>query len=549
MNPKLRIIFFFLTASALLFCRLGGAPLFDPDEGRYSDIAHTMLKTGDWLTPRMDGISHYHKPPLSNWLVAASFKTFGKNEFAARFPSVILSLGLLAVLISLGKFLFNFETGYYSAWILLTSGLYVATSRLVTTDMLLTFLTFFSMNCIARVILGSSKKVFWFYGAVLGLALAMLTKGPVAWMITLLPAVIFSVWKKKKAGISWYHWVIGFILFWAISLSWYLAVVIQNKGALDYFLHYQLAGRIIKGTAGRKHGFFYYFLVLPLGFMPWTIFIPSSLRWISKQSWSTEIKERLQFILFWFVVPFICFTIFKTKLATYIVPLIPPLALLSGFFWAQWNAGKVTPSIAMKRSAQFLSVTYALIAAAGIVLFFLKLEVIHGISMLSIFMTAALLLSASAVNLKILHRQEWSLVYPAQVATWCLIGWIALSNLPSIEYKNAKVFAQKLQTIKEPGDKIVMWKNYYASLPFYLDERVATVAVDMETTFEPKKNTEGYVYDNSGDITHILETPGRVFILTNKKTYNDLLPFAKVTLYPILEKQKIVLVSNKPEHA
>ena len=78
------------SAAVLFFWNLGRVPFFDPDEGRYADIALTMVKSGDWITPRMNGIAHLHKPPLSSWIVAASFKQLGPSEFSARLPQVIL---------------------------------------------------------------------------------------------------------------------------------------------------------------------------------------------------------------------------------------------------------------------------------------------------------------------------------------------------------------------------------------------------------------------------------------------------------------------------
>lgn len=549
MSKKLLVSLFLLAATLILFWRLGGAPLFDPDEGRYSDIAQTMLTTGDWLTPRMNGISHYHKPVLSNWLVAGSFKVFGFNEFAARFPSVVLSLALLATLISLGTFLFSFQTGYFAAWILLTSALYAAVSRLVTTDMLLVFLTFFGMNAIARLFFGETRKVFWFYAAIISLSLAMITKGPVAWVITLLPAVIFAIWKKKNPGIPRVHCILGFILFWAISLSWYVAVILTNQGAFDYFINYQLGGRILSGHSGRRHGPWYFLVVLPLGLIPWSIFAPSAARWIWKQAWDEKIKERLLFVFCWFLIPFICFTIFKTKLATYIVPTIPPLALLFGFFWANWQAGNVPVSKTIVRSGYGIGIAFILLAATGTGFILFMPEFVHGISPLSVAMIGLCLLSVGVSILFILKKQMWKRLFPAQTAAMCVLALTVFTVLPGIEYKNSKVFAEKLKQIRKPGEKIITWRTYYASMPFYMQERIITMAFNMETIFEPKENVEGYVYEHSGDITEILKTDDRVFIMLSKNEYDELEPFARVPLYPILETAKIKLVSNKPEPA
>ncbi len=545
MPKKTAVYLFLLTAAAVLFWNAGKVPLFDPDEGRYSDIAQTMLHTGDWLTPRMDGVSHYHKPPLSNWLVAASFKIFGSNEFAARLPSILLSLALMAMLISLGRFLFNFETGYYSAWILLTSALYVAVSRLVTTDMMLVFLTFSAMNCIARLFFGKEHKIRWFYLTILCLGLAMLTKGPVAWMITLVPAFAFGIWKRKDIGVPLVHWVLGFILFWAISLSWFLVVILTNKGAFDYFIHYQLAGRILSGHAGRKQPIFYFFLVVPLGFLPWTVFMPTAVQYLRKFK-EDMVQERLLFVGMWFLLPFILFTIFKTKLATYITPVFPPLALLAGFFWRKWDQGEVATQKAVNVSVWVMAAVYGFLAVGGLVFISFLPQFVAGIPKHAIVLITAVLLSAAAANVWIMKKKKTEWIFRTQVAILVVLALTVFHELPSLEYKNSRTVAHKILEIKKPGEKVILWRNYFASLPFYLQERVVTVGIEMETTFEPPENVKGWVFKDIAEIEALFKSPDRVFVVTAEKNLEGLGPFVKVPVYVLYKKQNMALASNKP---
>ncbi len=545
-RQKSLIAVFLLAAGILLFWNLGRVPLFDPDEGRYSDIAQTMILTGDYMTPRMDYVSHYHKPPLSNWFVVSAFKAFGFSEFSARFPSVVLSLLLMTLMIFLGKFLFDFRTGLYASCILLTSALYMATSRLVTTDMALVFFTFAAMFSIARLFFSEKHKIFFFYTAILALAFGMLTKGPVAWMITLVPALVFGIVRKRGISIPWQHWLIGFVLFWAVSLSWYAAVILQNQGAFDYFIHYQLAGRIIKGTAGRKHPFFYYFLVLPLGFLPWTVFMPAVFKWNLKSPREREARDRIYFVLIWFLVPFILFSIFKTKLATYIVPLFPPLALFAACFWKDWDENKVPADKGIVISGWILSVAYIVMAVGGVVFVLIKPEFVSGIHPGAVAAAAALLIAASIFSIRILRSGKSSWIFKSQAGIMFMAMLIALTALPSIQYKNTKAFAAKILELQKPGDKVIMWRNYYASLPFYLKERVITMGVDMETKFEPEANYKDYVFEDFGRIHDFFEGPDRVFVMTNEKMFSKFPEFSKAPVYILMRRQKLVLFSNKP---
>lgn len=535
-------------AAVMFFWQLGAVPLFEPDEGRYSDMPQTMIMSGDYMTPRMNWVSHYHKPPLSNWFVAASFKIFGFNEFAARFPSVALSLLLLFLLVKLGKFLFDFETGHLAGWILLTSVLYFAVSRLVTTDMALVFFTFTAMGSIAHLFFSEKHKIFFFYTAILALALGMLTKGPVCWMITLVPTVIFAIWKKRGFSIPWYHWIIGFILFWAVSLSWFLIVILQNDGAFDYFINHQLKGRILKGNMGRPKPFFFFLLVLPLGFLPWAAFLPAMLKWnLKNKSPYKEVRDRVHFVLVWFLVPFILFSLFRTKLATYVAPLFPPLALFAACFWRDWNAGKVPADRTVTVSGWVLSVAYMLMAAGGLIFIFFRPEFVKGIPPAAVMIAAAVLFSASAISISVLRAGRRDLIFKSQAAIMALVILIATTALPSIRYENTKDFAMKIMELKKPGDKVVMWRNYYSSLPFYLKERIITMATYMEPEFDNPESYKDWVFDDPAAINPVFEGPSRVFVLTNEKMFQHIPEFTKAPVYILMRQRKLVLFSNRPD--
>ena len=121
------------------FQYLGGLPLIDPDEGRYAEIPREMLQSGDLVTPTLNYVKYFEKPPLLYWINSASLKIFGQNEFAARFPSALC--GLLTVLATyiIARHLYGRRAALISALVLGTSAGFVLQSRMILTDMLLTF--------------------------------------------------------------------------------------------------------------------------------------------------------------------------------------------------------------------------------------------------------------------------------------------------------------------------------------------------------------------------------------------------------------------------
>ena len=558
-GKKFPVVFFFFTAALLLFWNAGRIPLFEPDEGRYADIALTMMKTGDWLIPRMNHLVHLHKPPLSSWLVVTTFKLLGPSEFSARLPNILLSLATLFVLMRLGNGLFENDPrptthnsrlagpGLYSAWILLTAPLYLAVSRIVTPDMLLCFLNLVAIGSIARIFFGERNKVKYFYIASIATGLGMLTKGPVAWMMSLLPALVFVIWKKKKLGIPAKHWIFGTLLMLALSFSWFLMIAVEKPGSLSYFLQAQLLGRI-KGGTGHRHPIFYYLTVAPLGFLPWTLFLPTAFtRGSAKSGEPREVRDKIQFLFLGFLVPFIFFSLFKSKLATYIVPLFPPLALITGYFWRQFNLKKIPLTRPVAVSSWLLDVVYLLIPIAGLIFVKLRPEFIGGIQPFALFCGGGTMILAWVVMTTVLVKKKWEWVFPVEAAVGFALCFLTLTFLPAIQYKNAKVFAEKIEEIRRPGDEVLMYYRYFPSLPFYLRERVITVGAGLETaTFEKDPLLAKYVIGGQEGIKSFVEGKERILALTNEEGFERAKSFTRNPLYVILKQQGFILFSNRP---
>ena len=520
-------------------------PLFEPDEGRYADIALTMVKTGDWIIPRMNYLVHLHKPPLASWLVATSFKLLGPTEWTARLPNFLLSLGALFVIIRLGNLLFNFKTGIFAACILLNAPLYVAVSRIVTPDMLLTFLTLVAAFSIGSLFFGSRFRLLSFYVAALAIGLGMLTKGPVAWMMSLLPAFIFVLWKKRKLEIPLKHWILGTVIMLAISVSWFLLIGLERPGSLGFLIKSQLFGRMFKGT-GHRHPIFYYFIVLPLGFLPWTLFLANALVHGLRKENLQEVKDKIHFLLLWFLIPFVLFSIFKSKLATYVVPLFAFLALLAAYFWEEFNESKTPVTRSFLITSWILSSVYLLALIGGVVFIKLRPEFIGGIPHANILSVGLLMLVAWVSMSVVLLMKKYKWIFPLQVVISLGISLVTLTALPHIKYKNAKIFVEKIQELRKPGDQVLMYRRYFASLPFYLNERVINVGAPTEAgVFETDPLMPKFLIDDPGRIKEFAEGSARVFVLTNEEGFAMAKSISKDPLYILLKQEGYILFSNR----
>jgi len=541
-------VVFLAFALILEFWNLSRIPLFEPDEGRYGDIALTMVKTGDWLTPKMNYLIHLHKPPLSSWAVATSFKIFGPSEFSARLPGVLLGLIIFLGMIRLGQFLFNFETGIAGAWILLTSTLFLVVTRLLTTDIYLCFFMFLAMYAFAHLFFGDRHRLAYFYLGMLSMGFGMLTKGPVAWMITIIPFLAFALWKRKRLNIPLKHWLLASVLFLIISFGWYLLVMLRQPGLLNYFLNYQLMQRIGKGAAGRAHPFYYYLIVLPLGFLPWTVAMPAVLAWFTgRKNVSKEETDKFHFLAVCFIIPFILFSIFRTKLATYIVPLFPPMALMAARFWYGLSHKAIPVNRLIRGTGWVMAAIQILMACGGIIFISLRPKFIEGIHPFYIKAMIGVLIAAALAMAIVMFKGKLEWLFRTQVASLILMSIVGFTALPDIRYLNTKNFCEKILRLRHPGEIVMMYERYFSSPPFYLGERILSVGLPLRETFETKDELKGFIIEDKGAIRGLIAGTKRIFILTNQDGYERINSLSRGPIYILLKQNKILLLSNRPE--
>jgi 4-amino-4-deoxy-L-arabinose transferase-like glycosyltransferase len=305
------------------FYALGGIGFIGPDEPRYASIAREMLTSGDYITPRLFGSAWFEKPPLMYWIAAAGYKIFGMNEAGARFASALGATICVFLVYWCGRKLWDRAAGFLAALILITSIGWFAFARAASMDMPLTAcltmaLVFFLAGFNEA---GPRRRIYfyWFYAA---LGLGILAKGPVA---VLLPAVslgIFLVLRGKRD--DWKTWYPkGLWITAAIAAPWYvLCTAINGWDFIKVFFINQNFERFISTIHGHDRPIYFFLPVLLLLTFPWTFVLISALR--------RTFSKNDHVLLWWAVVPFVFFSLSGSKLPGYILPMVPPIALLLG---------------------------------------------------------------------------------------------------------------------------------------------------------------------------------------------------------------------------
>ncbi len=326
-----------LAAVLVLGTLLGSRGLNEPDEGRYAEIGREMAASGDLLLPHLNGFLHFSKPPVIYWATALSLRLFGVNEWAARLPSALAALGTVLLTAWIGGALFGRSTGLAAGVVLLTSAGFFAIARLLTPDMTLTFWTVAAVACFLRYAhLGKGRLWAWLFFAMMGCG--FLTKGPMALIVPLSAVLAWQRLARREAGAVRLPWAGGMLLTLVIGLSWFIALSCWQHGLFRYFWHYELVERFASHHHGRAKPIWFFAPVTFGALLPWSLLmVPVGMaawrRWRERRFCAPE-----WFLLSWVLVPFLVLSLSGSKLSTYILPLLPPLALAA----ARWATRRGT---------------------------------------------------------------------------------------------------------------------------------------------------------------------------------------------------------------
>ncbi|HSW70828.1 MAG TPA: glycosyltransferase family 39 protein, partial [Gammaproteobacteria bacterium] len=262
------------------FLGLNSYPLFTPDEGRYSEVAREMIVTGDFITPRLNGVVFLDKPILYYWLQASAIKIFGLKEGALRFwPALFGIWGCLCLYIA-GRILFNRRTALLSTLLLSTSVLYFGAAHYANLDLevavlVSTTLLFFLLGLKSPQ---PQASRLWIYGAYFFSGLAILTKGLIGLAF---PIIIIGSWTLllgKWENIKKLRPFTGLGLVLTIVLPWYLLAQKANPAFFHFFFVVQQISRFLSTQDfNNQVAWWFYFPIVLAGFLPWTLFIFSSL--------------------------------------------------------------------------------------------------------------------------------------------------------------------------------------------------------------------------------------------------------------------------------
>ncbi len=333
MNKKFFPFLILISAIFFFIPFLGSVHLFDWDEINFAESAREMIVSGNFSRVQIDFHPFWEKPPLFFWMQALSMKTFGINEFAARFPNAVIGIVTLVTFFFLGKKLYDEKFGLIWALAYLGSFLPHFYFKSGIIDPFFNFFIFLTVVFLAKSIskTGESKGLKYALFAGISIGLATLTKGPVGLLITAISILVYWIIMRFKKITNWKNILIFALSCLIISSLWFGLEMIKNGfWFFKEFIKYQ-ADLFIKPGAGHSGPIYYHFLIVFLGCFPISVLaLPVFFRIKSESNDDGTSFLRWMLILFWVVM--ILFTIVKTKIVHYSSLAYFPLSYFAAFF-------------------------------------------------------------------------------------------------------------------------------------------------------------------------------------------------------------------------
>ena len=538
---------------ALLAPTLGIREYATPSEARYIEVPRQMVVTGDWLTPRQNGVKYFDKPPLFYWVEAAQIEVFGAGEFSGRFWTMMSVVGICLTLYFAGAALYSRATGFLAALTLATSILGFALSRVVLLDAPVSlFLTICLLSFLfaIRAPPGRRRDV-WLMAMYVAAAGAVMTKGLIG---ILLPGAVIGGWIvltgnfKLLLGV---RLISGTLVFLALTAPWHVLVGRVTPEFFDYYFIRQHFVRFLTAEYGHAEPWWWYLPILAGGLLPWTIFLPQAFMETVAGGWKNRANDPAPFfLLLWLGLFLLFFCTAESKLVSNILPVLPPIALIAGRYlarhWQDGADGRFRLIVGCLAAGMAITAMAMLFAWPKVSSAFPEILVMR-----TVWFAAAAIFCATSL---IMGALVWRRSSGGAILAGLLVSSAILLNVQDIGVsrvispRSIKPLARAI--VKDglrSSDEVASYRNYFADLPVYLNRNVTVVdAPDKELEFgasiEPA--TAAWVIHEREFWRRWNEPGHRMYAFTRVGTFQPASLPAGALLHVVAQTSRYVLVRN-----
>jgi len=514
-----RMAVLFLVCYALFLFGNDLISLTDPDEVFYSLTAKEMAAKNEWLTPLIFGQPQFEKPPLTYWLLELAFKTWGESPFTARFfPAVFACLGVMAVYF-LGLMGFKDERkAFLSAVVLASSAFYAGMGKTVFTDMIFSVLILCAMTMFVMGFTDRRHQGTGIIGFYVFCALATLTKGPLGFLVPHTAVVLF-LWYQRQLQFLKSWWVAGgILLFLAIALPWYIYIYDRYGNAFIHEFFYNDHWRRLLVAEHRGNDRWYFYPVtMVAGLFPWSLFLLAAWMDLFKRlKSSVTVMDYL--CLGWVLTVLVSFQIAHSKLASYILPLFPALALMTGNF-----LGNCLSQIQHRKKMQnLLSASFSILALMGIAVMAGHKIYRHYIpSQLPVYFLSGSLIALSGIGITLAFKERFQPALYVLALSLCPVFTTAFMVRTDLEGYLSSYEASEYIPQRSWGALTVLTSKANArGIRYYTGQDVAVVDYSGKPFFSPHPVP---ILNTTDKIMAVLDAQRLTYGVIRKTAYQDIL--------------------------
>lgn len=538
----------------LFFFQLGSPSLFDVDEAVYAESAREMVTTGDWITPQYNYANRYDKPVLFYWLISSAYRLFGVSEFAARFWSAVFGCGIVVMSYHFLCRVGGRRWGVLSAIILATSLEVILLSHAAITDMTLALFMTASLFCffLGHTAGEGRTKRWWYWGLYLNMALAVLTKGPVGIVIPGLVILLFLFYTGRiPEGLREMRLFSGGAIFLLVALPWYVIEIgVNGWEYIDAFFIKHNFTRYTGVVSGHGAPIYYFIPVILLAFFPWSAFLPygliRSFRIGRSKDHYTHKDLAILFASFWFLIVLVFFSISKTKLPGYILPLAPAIAILVGWIWDEMLMSRrlTGDKGGFDRFSISLFALLGLLISISLFLTPVFLEKSNSLSnyldgplegLSALYIMAGAIMIGTILSLLTLWKRRKVLSFGVMAFMMIFVAYILLARIVPVADQNLqsalKDFAKTAGTGLETAEgELIVYGLNKPSIVFYARRPVIVLRSNQKER-----------------LNEVITSSKRVYLITKGSDIEGLL--SRPDLYLVDQKRGYALLSNQPPQA
>lgn len=534
--------------------------LSEPDEARYAEIAREMLVLGDWVTPHLNFVKYFEKPPLVYWATAAAFASFGSGELAARLPSLLSALATIALTVWLAADMYGSSAALIALPILALGPLFGICAQVLTLDMSLTFwLTLAIVGvwvgwCRTPSAHAAESRASAHPGGgrlfsapqtgyrltYLATAVAILVKGPVAVVLVGAVALLFlplhGGWRALRPALDG----TGFALALVVAVPWFVLVSWRNPEFFHFFVVDQHLARYL-WTNEHTEPVWFFLPLIPAALAPWGLVLlldPPALRdALAPPSWSPSTR----LLAIWAAVTVGFFSLSTSKLLTYILPAMPPLSVLA--------ARAIELGLARGRRAgvwrigRFLLIAGPIASLCGAVLPFVghhwRVPIVA-----PRLVAGGLVLAATGWVIGQFARSD----RPYAALGALTLGWFALFMVvvsgrgAANDYSSLGLAARAAM---RPDDRLAMYNHFTEGIPYYAQHRTIMVGLVGELKFGSQQGDQSGYFWSLDDLRREWTGSRRLFLVINRWELAALHPpFDPAPIEVASKDEKVLLVNH-----